>query len=706
MRRFVGSNRLNPLPHAGTISVFLLGVVIVTGVYITLFFSFGFEASYRSVEKMHDHPIQTVIRTIHRYASAGLVVTTLVHAWRTFVAGRFGGPRRHRWVSGVVSLGIVWLAGVTGYWLVWDERAQALTEAAFGMFRGTGAGARFFIDHIIGPDAGTGWAVLFALWLAHLGLTGIIGWFVWRHVRRTRLRVMPPKHWMIVLGVVLVVLSTVVPAELLGRSDFTRLVPDLPLDPFVLFLLPLLGAHPWLVLLGFLVALVVTSQVPRWFRVAHEVVTLDPDACTGCELCVPDCPYEALTMTNREAPGAAEDHEPAHATVAVLDASACVGCGICVGSCVFGALTLPGLGTAPSVDPEGRSVVLVCARHARGAQVPDEVLLVEVPCSGAIEGRTIAALEQAGAASIQIIGCPPGDCSFGTGNVILSARLAGERKPHVARRYASATTADWVSPGQVAEAIAHPGGHPSADPESVPTSTRQRVAAGLVVAGSMGAVALATQAPFRTDHDQAVVRVIVQHTPGQQLVDHPGVTGAPGAQVSITVSADGSPQEAVSVDRDGVIAMGVVDVEVPRDTTSIIVTMEEGASPTVLFDGPVELDAGERLVLTAIDVPPPPGAAEGKEVFEDRSQGACDVCHTTDGGRLVGPSLEGVAVRAETRVPGMSARDYLVESILDPEAYVVEGYRGDQMLPIYRERLDDAQIEALVTYLLTLRGES
>ncbi|MEZ5217622.1 MAG: hypothetical protein R2715_13820 [Ilumatobacteraceae bacterium] len=55
VRRTVGSNRLNPLPHAGTISVFLLGVVIFTGIYITLFFSFGFEASYHSVEKMHAH---------------------------------------------------------------------------------------------------------------------------------------------------------------------------------------------------------------------------------------------------------------------------------------------------------------------------------------------------------------------------------------------------------------------------------------------------------------------------------------------------------------------------------------------------------------------------------------------------------------------------------------------------------------------------
>ena len=80
IRKVVRSNRLNPLPHAGTISVFLLLVVVVSGVYITLFFGFGFEASHRSVDRMTDHPIQSLVRSIHRYASAALVLTTLVHA--------------------------------------------------------------------------------------------------------------------------------------------------------------------------------------------------------------------------------------------------------------------------------------------------------------------------------------------------------------------------------------------------------------------------------------------------------------------------------------------------------------------------------------------------------------------------------------------------------------------------------------------------
>ena len=141
--RVSGSLRLNPLPHAGTISVFLLGVVIVSGLYITLFFEFGFAASYDSVAAMEDHAVQRVVRALHRYSSAALVLTTLVHAWRIFAAQRFVGHRRRwRWATGVSSLLLVWLAGVTGYWLVWDRRAGAISELTAQLLRPFASGSR------------------------------------------------------------------------------------------------------------------------------------------------------------------------------------------------------------------------------------------------------------------------------------------------------------------------------------------------------------------------------------------------------------------------------------------------------------------------------------------------------------------------------------------------------------------------------------
>ena len=102
-------------------------------------------------------------------------------------------------------------------------------------------------------------------------------------------------------------------------------------------------------------------------------------------------------------------------------------------------------------------------------------------------------------------------------------------------------------------------------------------------------------------------------------------------------------------------------------------------------------------------MPPPPGVDDGRDVFADRTLGGCGVCHSTrPGDDGVGPSLAGVATRASTRVEGLDAAAYLEQSIVDPDAFIVDGYRAGQMLPVYGERLSEQQIASLIDYLLTL----
>jgi hypothetical protein len=69
----------------------------------------------------------------------------------------------------------------------------------------------------------------------------------------------------------------------------------------------------------------------------------------------------------------------------------------------------------------------------------------------------------------------------------------------------------------------------------------------------------------------------------------------------------------------------------------------------------------------------------------------------------VGPSFAGIGNRAENRVPGLSAEEYLRQSILEPDAYIVEGYPSGLMVPNLGETLTDAQIDDLVAFLMTLK---
>jgi nitric oxide reductase subunit C len=79
----------------------------------------------------------------------------------------------------------------------------------------------------------------------------------------------------------------------------------------------------------------------------------------------------------------------------------------------------------------------------------------------------------------------------------------------------------------------------------------------------------------------------------------------------------------------------------------------------------------------------------------------CVTCHSLQPDVvLVGPSLAGVATRAAARVPGMSAEEYLRQSILDPGAYVVAGF-PDAMARNLGEVLNSQQISEIIAFLLT-----
>ncbi len=599
VRSAVRSHRLNPLPHAGTISVVLLAVVIVTGLYLTLFYEYGFEASYRAVSKMEDHPIQRVARSIHRFASAGMVLTTVVHAWRIFVASRFSGPRSARWLTGLAALVLVWLAGVTGYWLIWDERAQAITEAFNRSLSISGIGSAFVVRSIVGPGAGSGASILLAIWFAHILATFAIVSFTWRHLRNTRLPWLPPRHWSLGMLAVLLIAGIVLPVGMLDPADFSVAAVDVPLDPFIMFLLPpLLATSPWIVLGALSLVLAFVALIPRWFATPTPIVEIDEHACTGCDLCVIDCPYEALSLV--------ESAGSRRGSIAVVDAAACVGCGICVGSCSFGAMALPGFVAPETVDPEGHAVVIACQRHVRqsGEQrvelmaANDGPKVVEVSCTGMVHPQAVGALMNAGATGVQIVGCAPGDCAYGIGNTLADQRLQAERAPHVPLRFAGVAREDFVSPVDLRSALEHPGAHPSVDPNRPPANRRGVVAAAILVSVSVFAVALSTWAPFHRGEDESAVRVVLDHRPGLRLLGQAAPSGSLGADVEVEVLLDGGSTGRRSLPRTGDTTVGLVDVVVAPGAHDLTVQLHEGLdAPTVVFAGPVTLDprAAARL---------------------------------------------------------------------------------------------------------------
>ncbi|NNE95683.1 MAG: c-type cytochrome [Acidimicrobiales bacterium] len=705
VRQLAGSNRLNPLPHAGTISVFLLGVVTVSGLYITLFFEFGHVASYEAVAKMEQHAIQKVVRALHRYSSAALVLTTLVHAWRIFAAGRFkGGPRPWRWATGFAALVLVWLAGVTGYWLVWDQRAQALNEATLRLLRSAGVGRQFLLRELSGLVPGSGSGFLLVLWFAHLFLTIAIGWFAFRHLRRSRLPWYPPTIWMTLMGGALVLVSVAVPVGMLGPARADLMPASMPLDPFVMFLLPpLLSDFNWVMVGVSSVAMAVAFALPRLLRGPKtQVVAIDADACTGCDLCAVDCPYDALAMVARGT------DQP---TLAVLDAARCVGCGICLGSCSFGAIDHPELGGRNLPSVAGKHVTIACERHLMHSEPggpldpADRLRVVSgVRCAGSFDPSAIRPLTEQGALDVHLVGCPPGDCLYGIGNQLASERMRGERAPHPARKFYGNIIQDWVSPLDLTAAIDEPGEHSSSNIASRPGGRNRLIGAGLLVSLSVVAVVAATRAPFRTQTETAEIRIGVDHVAGRELALAPA-EGPVSRIEGIQVVYNSDPLGSQAVDAAGERSLDLLDWSVPAGAGVVEVRVLSDGDERTVLTADVDLEPGHRQSVLLNDVPPPPGARDGRTVFDSRQVG-CQVCHSVEpGDDGVGPTLYGVASRAGSLVEGLDAELYLRQSILLPDQYIVDGWPSGQMLPIYLDRLSEQDLDALIAYLLTLTEE-
>jgi len=79
-----------------------------------------------------------------------------------------------------------------------------------------------------------------------------------------------------------------------------------------------------------------------------------------------------------------------------------------------------------------------------------------------------------------------------------------------------------------------------------------------------------------------------------------------------------------------------------------------------------------ELSLEGGTVTPEQLVKAGEEIF--KGKGTCTICHAIGQKGTRAPDLGGVGARAGKRKPGMSAKAYLIESLLDPGAYLVEGY--------------------------------
>lgn len=567
LERWIAAPQLNPLYYSGTLSILLLAIVAVTGVYLFFFFGYGIKESYRSVSIVEGLLTGRTIRAVHRYASGALLLTSLIHAYRLFFMGRSRGPRWLAWLSGVAGAFVVFLAGVTGYWLVMDQRAQLLTQAALGTLSALsaawGEAAAAYLVSI--EVSGVSWQVMFALFAAHFVLFLILVGALWVHVLRlNRPKLLPAVYWLAAVAALMIVAAVLVPAGLLPPANPQVKPGPIDLDPLFLFWLPAGLTQQPLWIWGVIAAVTVLVAAIPWLGPRQSFappVAVTAEKCTGCTLCAADCPYKAIQMAPRT-------DTQQHKFVAQVKPELCVSCGLCLASCEYEALslgtqnaeTLPNLVAyrlkqiRKTTPEQPVKIVFTCERHAaqgargfidRTRDVDGKLVsVIAVPCVGSLQPSDLMTTLELGAAETKIIGCPLEDCAQREGNLWAHNRLTRERLPRLRREYAGAAiAASFPAPDDFDSCVRRStaeiaGSSPwtnGPEPDKLPrglaviTSLKPRhyVAAFAFLAIILLGQAILTRVPFTHVFGSDAMAQIVVLDPARQIVTPAREAGKP-----------------------------------------------------------------------------------------------------------------------------------------------------------------------------------
>ena len=280
-------DKLNPFYHLGTISFWQFWLLVGTGLYLYIFAETGINDAYQSVERITHNQWWAggIMRSIHRYATDGMILTMILHLLRHFAYDRYRGFRSFSWLTGVALIWLVYIAGVNGFMLVWDKLAQFVVIATaewfdvLPMFNGTLIRNFLYLESVNSR--------LFTLLaFVHIGAPLIVVIIMWIHVQRVpRAHINPPRPISIAVTLMFVVLALVKPIlSQGGEADMSVVPTNIDFDWFELPVLALVYVtnplHLWFWVLGLTGFLFLVPWLPPKRRGAAKEqtsITFHPD---------------------------------------------------------------------------------------------------------------------------------------------------------------------------------------------------------------------------------------------------------------------------------------------------------------------------------------------------------------------------------------------------------------------------------------------
>jgi mono/diheme cytochrome c family protein len=228
--------------------------------------------------------------------------------------------------------------------------------------------------------------------------------------------------------------------------------------------------------------------------------------------------------------------------------------------------------------------------------------------------------------------------------------------------------------------------------------TRNTVRAALAALGAL-AIALALGACGHNDPDLETGKAkFVEKCGSCHTLARAGTQGTTGPNLDTAFQAalrDGLDRDTV----EGVVHRQILHPRIDSQMPAGLVKGDD-ASDVAAYVGYAAARTGDDQGALASA-----GLAQAKTGQQIFTAAGCAGCHTFSPAKstgTIGPNLNQLKTEAAKMEKGKTADQYIRESIEDPSAFIVKGFPN--AMPSFKGRLSDAQIKALIDFLLQKGG--
>ncbi|MFN8614895.1 MAG: cytochrome b N-terminal domain-containing protein [Vampirovibrionales bacterium] len=342
----VFTQKYNPFYYHGALPNLFLWALFVSGLLLLVYYQPTLGTAYNTMKFItYQAPFGNAIRSIHRYAADGMMIFVILHLLRVWFTDRYREYRIIPWLSGVILFTVLFIVGLTGYMLIWDQDAVALTNVTLNLLRALPVVGQGWANFLIASDTSASAVMtdytITRLLVLHLGIPMLMMFLLWWHyLRITRPVTDAPLALVLLMLGALLVFSGAMPVVLgdMAPPSFDIAAQSIHLDALYAWPQQLaLSGWPvsvvWLLVLAVPVGLLVLPYLQKK-AMRGQYAQVAKENCTGCSLCYNDCPYQAITMVDR-------NDGSRFKRLATVDPARCANCGLCVGACAFKAIDIP-----------------------------------------------------------------------------------------------------------------------------------------------------------------------------------------------------------------------------------------------------------------------------------------------------------------------------------------------------------------------------